>query len=547
MEIVKIVLKDGDSSEEVLALFSVKTCPAKKIAFVCPRDFSLMTDTGFLKKIKKAATKSKKKIVFVTEQEFLRDSIAGQKLVAVEALPEEFRSAKKMVMADFSDAVTAQKNVETPHVKQEKSSAPLKFSTQKISAGYPGKSIRGHIFFGIILTIVILFGLYFWIAPSSTVILKSKIAAVPVTQNIIVGLPEAEIGQENEELPLIPGIFVETSIIGTERFASSGRTYEVTNAFGQVSLFNETSKPKFLLPSRLETEDGVIFRFRRSITIPPKADGNAGQAVVDVFADDYDEEGAPIGNRGNIMAGTPFVFPALRRESRELYYAKANRGPLVGGSTLTHYFVREEDFAVAEKLLTDTFRFRGIQALQKEIENQSAREGEKYILLNDSRLLRSELFDVVFPVESIDQEMQTFEVSGKLKLSGLVFNQAVVSKFLKKKVLASLDKRKKLIEIDPTSAQFRLLEFEEFDKKKWVKLSAKMIGVETLDLSSKEQKAVLWREELKKEIAGKAKRDALGILTNKPEIENVVKIKISPFWQKTFPRIFNQINFEIVD
>ena len=36
---------------------------------------------------------------------------------------------------------------------------------------------------------------------------------------------------------------------------------------------------------------------------------------------------------------TELIFPALRSESRELYYARANKGPLVGGSTLIHYFI----------------------------------------------------------------------------------------------------------------------------------------------------------------------------------------------------------------
>jgi len=545
MEMIKISLKNGDAPEEILAVLSKRASAAEQIIFLCPRDFSLATDTQFLKKLGKTSKKNKKKISFVAEQEFLRDSLSRQKLAVFATVPEEFLAAEQKVVADFGTGVIAQKNSETPYFKKEKSDAPLKFSTQKISPGYSGKSIRGYFFFGIIFTIFILCGLYFWISPSATIVLKSKISAVPVTQNIIVKLPDASVPKENAELPQIQGIFVETEVVGTERFASSGRTYEMTNAFGQVSLFNETNEPKFLLPSRLATEDGVIFRFRNNVTIPPKVDGKPGQLVVDVFADEYDAKEQPIGNRGNVLAGTSFVFPALRKDSQELYYAKANRGPLVGGSTLTHHFLREPDFEASEQLLFDTFRFRGVQALQNEIENQSKREGENYILLNDPRLLKAELFDVVMPTDSVDQEMQTFEISGKMKLSGLVFNQADVEKFLRENVIASLDKRKKLLEIDPSSAQFRLLEFEDFEENKWVKLSATMIGVEVLDIKSKAAKAFLWRENLKKEIAGKDEKEVLGVLTNRPEIESVLEMRISPFWQKTLPRIFNQIKFEI--
>ncbi len=546
MELVKITLKGGDSSEEILSVLGAKLLSSGKAALICPRDFSLMTDIRFLKKLRKAAKKAKCKLVFVAEQKFLRDNLSAQKFKVFASLPEEFSDAEEKEIADFSTAVGAKKNIKKTLKKESgKPLSPLKFNTQKISDGYPSKSIRGYFFFGFISIILVLFGLYFWISPSVTIVLKPKITAVPVTQNVIVKLSEAEVPLENEELPMVRGIFVETEIVGTERFATSGRTYEVTNAFGQVSLFNETNEPKFLLPSRLATEDGVIFRFKKNVTIPPKADGRPGQLVVDVFADEYDAKENPIGDRGNLMAGTLFIFPALRKESRELYYAKANRGPLVGGSTLVHYFLREPDFTAAETLLAETFRFRGIQALQEEIASQSLREGENYILLNDPRLLKSELSGVIFPLESVDQEMQTFEISGKLKLSGLVFNQADVSSFLEKKVIASLDKRKKLLLIDPSSAQFRLLEFENFEESKWVKLSVTMIGIETLDINSKTKKAFLWRENLKKEITGKETKEVLSILANKPEIEGVLEIKISPFWQKTLPRIFNQIKFEI--
>ncbi len=547
MEVIKITLKNNDSSKEILETLSSDLCTAKKIILVCPRDFSLVTDIKFLKKLKAVFLKNKKEIIFVIEQEFLRDSITKQKFEVYKKVPKAFSKTEEKTISDFKTTVLAKKNVKIKKEKKEKSTEPLKFNTKKITAGLPSKSIRGYFFFGIILIIILLLTFYFWISPSAKIIIKPKIAAVPITQNVIIKLPEAEIPQENEELPIIQGIFVETEIVGSEKFATSGRTYEVTNSFGQVSLFNETNEPKFLLPSRLSTEDNVVFRFKKSVIIPPRTDNKPGQLIVDVFADEYDEKDNPIGNRGNIMAGTSLFFPALRKDSREIYYAKANRGPLVSGSTLTHYFLREPDFTTSEELLTETFRFRGIQKLEKEIENQSFREKENYILLNDPRLLKSELLNVVFPLDQVDKEMQTFEISGKLKLSGLVFNQKDVSKFLEKKALASLDKRKKLIKIDPTSAQFRLLEFENFLEKKWVKLSVTMIGIETLDINSKAKKASLWRETLKKEISGKDKKEVMGILMNRPEIDNILDINISPFWQKKLPIIFDQINFEILE
>ena len=547
MEVTPISLQDTDSVKDILQV--VKQVPTNKIVFICPRHFAILSDTSFLKKLKEAGETEKKELSFVVMQKFVRDSMKSQNLKVHSVMPTEFLDAERQ---EVKAILNGEPKKETPTENEEE--APVAFtatktkpvfSTHKIENEGRRKPIRGKIFFGFLIVIILLIGTWAWISPRATVTLKLKVSVIPVTQNVVVTLPEADVSDKEKNLPMVDGIFVETEVIGTEIFPSTGRRYDLTDAHGKVTLMNETKYEKFLLPSRLATEDGIVFRFEDKVIIPPRNEDGAGRFVVEIRADQYDEDEKPIGERGNIQAGTDLIFPALRSESRELYYARANKGPLVGGSTLTHYFIEEGDFEAVKDILIDKFRVQGVDQLRTEIENRSEREKGKYVLLDDPRLLKTETVRLEFPEDLIGQEVQTFEVPAHVRLMGIVFDQSQVAKFLTEKLRATQDHRKKLIKIDPVSAQYRVMESEFLEEEKWVKLSVEMQGVETLDIDSDSISAREWREKLKKEIAGRSTKDVRGILTNYPEIENVLDMKISPFWAESLPSIFNRIEFKI--
>ncbi len=547
MEVVSVFLKDSDSVKDILQV--VKAVPAEKIIFICPRNFAILTDTSFLKKLKEAGATETKELEFVVMQKFVRDIMKSQGMKVYSVIPTEFLDTERQevkVILEKEPATKTQETVEEgePVVFTSTKTKPV-FSTQKIEQAGRRKPIRGKIFFAFLIVIILLIGVWAWISPRATVTLKLKMSVIPITQNVIVTLPEAEVPKEEKYLPAVDGIFVETEIIGTEVFPSTGRRYDLTDAHGKVTLFNETKFEKFLLPSRLATETGEVFRFADNAVIPPRNENGAGRFVVEIKADQYDEDGKPIGERGNIEAGTELIFPALRSASRELYYARANKGPLVGGSTLTHYFIEEGDFEAVEELLIEKFRVQGVDKLRIEIENRSEREKDKYVLLDDPRLLKTEVVSIDFPQDTVGQEVQTFEVPAHIRLMGIVFDQSQVAEFLTEKLQDTQDHRKKLIRIDPVSAQYRVMESEFLEDEKWVKLSVEMKGVETLDINSDAVSAQEWREKLKKEIAGKEATQVCGILTNYPEIENVIDIKISPFWAEHLPSLFDSIEFKI--
>jgi len=136
-------------------------------------------------------------------------------------------------------------------------------------------------------------------------------------------------------------------------------------------------------------------------------------------------------------------------------------------------------------------------------------------------------------------------VEGALKLSGIVFDQDRIIEIMADKLKKSQDDRKKIVNIDNGSVEYRILDTEKFEEENWVKLSVTITGVETLDFEADNQFAQEWQQSIKKDILGLSVESARGILLNHPEIEEIIKLEIRPFWLQQLPVIFDQIELDI--
>ncbi len=554
METIKIKLTKSDILKEILGIMSQSEVP-RKIVFHCQGNIPLLADIRALKRIQKTAEEEKKIVEFICPQKFIREILSKFNFTTYKNCPQDYLELEEKDLIEvYTPPQLPVKNIALKVAEKNSDKTELQPRTEKLETTFekhkihnPGrqKTSRSKIFFVFVFILMILAGLLLWITPKAKIVLKPRLSPLPVIQNIIITLPEAEVDEIDQDLPQVKGVFISTQVQGKENYVASGRKYDITNAHGKVTLFNETDKPKFLVPSRLSTEDGLIFRFKKEVTIPAKKNGQPGQKVVEIWADEYDERGNPIGYRGNIIAGTKLFFPALRKELREIYYAKANKGPLVGGSTLTHYYVQEEDEQKSADFLREILQTQAIEKLKKENQARSFREKKQFVLLENKDLFVSGFKNFKFPKDLIGQEQETFEVSGELELSGIVFDQDEVKKILLKKLNDILDDRQQLIELDDNSIEYDLLNKEDFAEKRYIKLSVKAVGVKSIDLTVNTKDMLEWVNNLKKQIAGKSREQARSILINVPEIEQVLEIKIDPFWSDDLPKIFNRIKFEI--
>jgi hypothetical protein len=356
---------------------------------------------------------------------------------------------------------------------------------------------------------------------------------------VIVKLGSGEVPGEESQLPTVRGVAMNFEIEGQENYPTTDVSYEIVNAEGQVTLYNETGSPKTLVPSRLMAPGGEIFRFDSTVTIPAR-----GSLVVNVKADPYDISGNPIGKRGNIAAGTRLNFPALKPQNQELYYAMANLGPFVKGDTLRRYFLGEEDREGGKKLFTETYAVRASEKLNEEIIARAERDKAHYELIKSRKVQGVELLDYAFPEELIGTEQDSYTVSGRVKISGLVFDREQVVSALRQQLQLNLNPDMKLLEIDPTSLDYQVINAEQTEKG-WVKMSASMIGLQVLDLKSQSQEAEKWKQNLKRKILGKPRPEVRKILGNYPEVEEVLNLSIKPFWALSLPIVEDQIEIQI--
>lgn len=556
MEYTKIKLDQTSALPDILAV--LRKTKSETIVFVCPRNFPIFSDTKVLKKIKSSADVENKKLAFILYTKFVRNILEIHGFETHATVPFQYDDGPEFPLQNLLEVqdilVDYGKKQKEEKGSANNSSTPSEiptaisdsgFARQKIEENTRQKSWRSFVFFVFLLLGGLIFFGSVWMKPQATIVIKPRLSAIPLSQNVILEFADGGIPKQEIHLPRVKGIFMQVEIEGSETFPTTNKAYDIVNATGRVTLFNNTTTPKVLVPSRLQTVDGLVFRFNETVTIPRRQGDEPGQIEVSVVADEYTENGEPIGRRGNLDAGTDLFFPALREPLREVYYAKANRGPFTGGETVTRYSLSPTDPERAKELITSSFGFQGTEKLRREVEERSRREGSVFVLLDDTELIQSEVLDFSYDETLIGQEVSVFDVQSKVRVSGIVFDQGSVLDQLSEKMALVQDGRKKIIDIDPQSVTYKVLDAESAQSGGWMKLSVSLQGVESVDFDSEKLEAILWRQNLTEQIAGKTEEETRSLLINYPDIENILDITLSPFWHKTMPKDASQLNLKI--
>lgn len=289
MEKIKIKLTKSDRIKEILGVISQSEIPPfdktqgkQKIIFSCEGNIPLLVDSRALKRIAKTASENNKEIEFISSRKFIRGILKNANFTTYSSCPADYADLEEKTLEEtyIRQSLPKKNKAETQNpaklvvVKKIKEieAETLENSFEKHKIHNPGrkKTSRSMIFFTLILILFLLGGIILWVTPKAKITIKPKLSPIPIIQNVIISLPNSEIPEIDEDLPTIAGVFIGSRISGTETFTASGRRYDIESAHGKVTLFNETNKPKFLVPSRLSTEDGLIFRFKKEVTIPAK-------------------------------------------------------------------------------------------------------------------------------------------------------------------------------------------------------------------------------------------------------------------------------------
>jgi len=296
----------------------------------------------------------------------------------------------------------------------------------------------------------------------------------------------------------------------TEDFEATGSKDGGAKATGQAVIYNEFSgeNQPLVATTRLETEDGKIFRITKSVVVPGMTEVGGetkpGAIEVDIAADQP-------GESYNIDPANFKIVGFKNTPSKyEKFYAKSVK-PMTGGSAGATKVITAEDIASAKEKIAASGKKDAIEALKN-----SLPAGRK--ILDDG--VKIDVQSVSLS-ENSGAEKEKFSATAKLQASGLSFQEADVEKIMKADLVQSGLSENGI----------------SFDKPISYILADSNIEQKTLTFQAKTDAKIgtgLDVENFKKGILGKTAEDAQAYAKNFPAIQKM-DITFWPFFVNRIP------------
>ena len=188
--------------------------------------------------------------------------------------------------------------------------------------------------------------MFWWIlSPNAHVTITPAYRLDTFVYNFLLYPPTYDTQQERRQnIPLVytTGSFTHTTEL---TLPVEDVSYEVTNARIEVELMNTLPTPySFLANTVFTTRDGILFSSPEEIFLPWADDnGQPGRVRIELTAHSFQENGLPIGDRGNIRSNTRLYIQKFDYSMvEELIYARPLR-LLSPGETTTQWVVQDID------------------------------------------------------------------------------------------------------------------------------------------------------------------------------------------------------------
>lgn len=425
------------------------------------------------------------------------------------------------------------------HFLEKRKEAEMFKEPSKFAMGAPSRKTMGAL---VLASLVVLLLISYVALPGATVTVTPEFNVIEQSVNIT--MANASIYGTNPSIGTSHTIAyypINLTIEDSLTYTSTGQIFGGTNASGYVTLFNERESAWPLVAlSRLQTEDGLVFRIQDAVTVPAATSNGPGSAQAYVVADEKDAYGRVMGDRGNIEA-TSFFLPGLREDSRKDLYARSDAA-MTGGSTSVTLKVSAEDLTAAESQLAATLENSAQTSLQAEIDNRNTLNGTNLRLLTGYNAIEISDPAVNVPIYLEEALQDEFEIKGSIKVEGIAFDNDEFLKILEKALNERKSPDKDLIKIDPDSVSYEVV--EKFSSPGQIKITATIKGIESYAINPETEGGAKLVKKIKEHIAGKPIKDAEDYVQNLEEI-NKVKISCWPMWAPTIPTVLENIEIKV--
>ncbi|MBT7484709.1 hypothetical protein HN680_08115, partial [Candidatus Peregrinibacteria bacterium] len=334
---------------------------------------------------------------------------------------------------------------------------------------------------------------------------------------------------------------IDMTIENSLTYTSTGQIFTGTSASGYVTMINERdSNWELVALTRLQTEDGLIFRIQDSVTVPASGANGPGSVQTFVVADEIDAYGRAIGDRGNIGASS-FFLPGLREASQKDLYARSDAA-MTGGVTAVTLKVSQEDLNAAESLMKATLEDMTADELENEVGNRNLLNETNLDLLTGYGAIEMSDPSVSIPTNLLESLQDEFDVTGSIQVSGIAFDHDEFLRILEKALNDRKSPDKELIKIDSSSVSYEIVEKDESPGQ--LKITATIKGIEAYAINPETEGGAKLVKKIKEHIAGKQIREAEDYVQNLSEI-NKVTISSWPMWAPTIPTVLENIKIEV--
>ncbi len=408
--------------------------------------------------------------------------------------------------------------------------------------------------FGLITAaVLLLFFIVYVAAPTATIYISPRVDVISKTINVTLTdsvQPTGPVGRVGAHL--ISSEFLEFNFSRDIRIGATGQIFSGTNAEGTVIVYNRSPKAKFIVPSRFQSKDGLIFHTTKVLTIPRAVGGTPGSIETTVVACVRDDtscdcineadtcEGDFVGARGNITPSF-FTLPAIPSLSPSLYWAESI-DPFTGGTTDITKYISEVDLTQIAETITIEVASLAREELTAILDQKNRISGTNLTLLEGRGAIDVEIITFAVPPDLLNSQQDDFTVSVTARVMGAAYESDDLRALLYEQLETKVHPEKVLTKVDFEGLVYRIDDLQ-LDSG-YAKLAVTVEGVEEYDLSELTDTGARFVEKIRSRILGKNTSEAEAYIRNLPEINNA-SISSWPFWSRTIPELTENVKFKI--
>lgn len=300
---------------------------------------------------------------------------------------------------------------------------------------------------------------------------------------------------------------------GEKQVKATGQVTVTEQAKGTITISKNTPGAERLIKNtRFRSPDGKIFRIEESVVVPGAVNENPGTIQAKVFADEA-------GEGYNLPAGTKFDVPGFEEGGYTALFeaiSATNAADFTGGFSGPQFEIDENELGTAKQQLQIDLRN---QLLEKVQTSQPA----DFVAFSDAIAITYN----TLPAVEYGNDLVTIREQAVLQIP--LFKRTEFGSFLAKEAIATYEGGPVRVD-DPTTLSFKY--------SKATTSASVLANEESLTFNLSGKPLLIWEydeSKLTKDLAGLPKTALQNAIAAYPGIKGA-KVRITPFWKRTFPQ-----------